>query len=68
VRRPWVGSILECLPELVALLSGVVANQMPRVLLFEQVFEAAGFLELSFAGRCIAVTVLSVLRLRLGLE
>jgi hypothetical protein len=41
VRRPWVGSILEYSPELVALLGGVIVVQMPQVLLFEQVFEAA---------------------------
>jgi hypothetical protein len=34
--------ILECSLELVALLGGVVAVQMPRALLFQQVFEAAG--------------------------
>jgi hypothetical protein len=39
--RPWVGSILECSLELVALLGGVVAIHMPLALLFEQVFEAA---------------------------
>jgi hypothetical protein len=33
--------IFECSPELVALLSGVVAIQMQRALLFEKVFEAA---------------------------
>jgi hypothetical protein len=42
VRRPWVWGILECSPELIALLGGVVALQMPRALLFQQVFEAAG--------------------------
>jgi hypothetical protein len=42
VRVPWLWSILECSPELVALLGGVVAVQMPRALLFQQVFEAAG--------------------------
>jgi hypothetical protein len=41
MRMPWVGSVLECSPELVALLGGVVAVQMPRALLFEQVFESA---------------------------
>jgi hypothetical protein len=41
VRRPWVWGIFECSPELVALLSGVVALQMPRALLFQQVFEDA---------------------------
>jgi hypothetical protein len=29
VRRPWVWSILECSPELIALLGGMVALQMP---------------------------------------
>jgi hypothetical protein len=42
VRRPWVWRVLECSPELVALLGSVVALQVPRVLLFQQVFEAAG--------------------------
>jgi hypothetical protein len=37
-------SILECSPELVALLGGVVAVQMSRALLFQQVFEATGSL------------------------
>jgi hypothetical protein len=39
VRRPWVWSVFECSPELVALLGGVIALQMPRTLLFQQVFE-----------------------------
>jgi hypothetical protein len=34
VRRPWVWSILECSPELIALLGGVIALQVPRALLF----------------------------------
>jgi hypothetical protein len=38
----WLWSTLECSPELVALLGGVVAVQMPRELLLQQVFEAAG--------------------------
>jgi hypothetical protein len=42
VRVPWFWSVLECSPELVALLGGVVAIQMPRALLFQQVFEVAG--------------------------
>jgi hypothetical protein len=42
VRRPWVWRILECSPQLVALLGGVVALQMPKALLFQQVLEAAG--------------------------
>jgi hypothetical protein len=41
VRRPWVWGIFEFSPELVALLGGVVALQMPRTFLFQQVFEAA---------------------------
>jgi hypothetical protein len=41
VTRPWVWSIFECSPELVALLGGVIAIQMPQALLLEQVFEAA---------------------------
>jgi hypothetical protein len=40
----WLWSTLECMPELVALLGGVVAVQMPRALLLQQVFEAAGVL------------------------
>jgi hypothetical protein len=42
VRVPWFWSVLECSPELVSLLGSVVAIQMPRALLFQQVFEAAG--------------------------
>jgi hypothetical protein len=42
VRRPWVWRVLECSPELVALLSSVIALHVPRALLFQQVFEAAG--------------------------
>jgi hypothetical protein len=42
VRRPWVYGIFECLPELIALLDGVVALQMPQTLLSKPVFEAAG--------------------------
>jgi hypothetical protein len=34
VRRSWVWGIFECSPKLVALLSGVIALQMPRALLF----------------------------------
>jgi predicted Co/Zn/Cd cation transporter (cation efflux family) len=34
VGRPWVWGVFECSPELVALLSGVVALQMPQTLLF----------------------------------
>jgi hypothetical protein len=41
MRVRWLWSTLECFPELVALLGGVVAVQMPRALLFQQVFEAA---------------------------
>jgi hypothetical protein len=45
----WVWGILECSPGLVALLGGVVALQMPRALLFQQVFEAArGLLRVVF--------------------
>jgi predicted Co/Zn/Cd cation transporter (cation efflux family) len=29
VRRPWAWRILECSPELVALLGGVIALQVP---------------------------------------
>jgi hypothetical protein len=42
VRCLW--RILECVPELVALLGGVVAVRMPRALLLQQVFETAGVL------------------------
>jgi hypothetical protein len=49
VRMPWFWSVLECSPELVALFSSVVALQVPRALLFQQVFEAAGgFLRVVF--------------------
>jgi hypothetical protein len=41
MRVGWLWSTLECSPELVALLGGVVAVQMPRALLLQQVFEAA---------------------------
>jgi hypothetical protein len=41
MRVRWLWSTLECSPELVALLGGVVAVQMPQALLFQQVFEAA---------------------------
>jgi hypothetical protein len=40
VRRPWVWIVLECSPELIALLGGVIALQVPRALLFQQVSEA----------------------------
>jgi hypothetical protein len=42
VRVSWLSSVLECSPELVALLGGVVAVQMLRALLYQQVYEAAG--------------------------
>jgi hypothetical protein len=42
VRVSWFWSILECSPELVALLGSVVSIQMPRTLLFQQGFEVAG--------------------------
>jgi hypothetical protein len=49
VRRSWVWVIFECSPKLVALLSGVIALQMPQALLFQQVFEAArGLLRVVF--------------------
>jgi hypothetical protein len=44
VRVSWLWSILECSLELVALLGGVVAVQMPRALPFQQVFEVVGSL------------------------
>jgi hypothetical protein len=42
VRVLWFWGVLECSPELVALLGGVDAVQMPRALLFQQVLEATG--------------------------
>jgi hypothetical protein len=49
VRRTWVWGILECSPELIALLGGVVALQMPQAFLFQQGFEAArGLLRVVF--------------------
>jgi hypothetical protein len=42
VRRQWVWRVLECSPELVALLGSVVALQVPQALLFQQVLEATG--------------------------
>jgi hypothetical protein len=42
VRVPWLRSVIECSPELVALLGGVVAVQIPWALLLQQVLEAAG--------------------------
>jgi hypothetical protein len=60
---------LECSPELVALLGVVVAVQMPQHFSFSKSLKLPEvFFELSFAGRWIAVTVLSGLRLRLGPE
>jgi hypothetical protein len=51
VRRSWVWRVLECSLELVALLGGVVALQVSRALLFQQVFEAArGLLRVVFRG------------------
>jgi hypothetical protein len=49
VRVLWFWSVLECSLELVALLGGVVAVQMPQALLFQQVLEAArGLLRVVF--------------------
>jgi hypothetical protein len=42
MRVPWLWSVFECSPELVALLGSMLAIQMPRALLFQQVLEAAG--------------------------
>jgi hypothetical protein len=42
MRRLWVWRVFECPPELVALLGGVVALQVPQTLLSQQVLEAAG--------------------------
>jgi hypothetical protein len=44
VRVRWLRRILECVPELVALLGGVVAVWMPREPLLQQVLEATGVL------------------------
>jgi hypothetical protein len=44
MRVRWLWSTLECVPELVALLGGVAAVQVPRALLLYHVFEAAGVL------------------------
>jgi hypothetical protein len=41
MRMLWVWGVFKCSLELVALLGGVVALQMPQTLLFQQVFEAA---------------------------
>jgi hypothetical protein len=66
VRRPWVWSILECSPELIALLGGVIALQVPLALLFQQVFEAArGLLRVVFrraldSRECVVWLVLAV--------
>jgi hypothetical protein len=49
MRMPWVWGILECSPDLIALLGTVFALQMPQALLFQQVFEAArGLLRVVF--------------------
>jgi hypothetical protein len=51
VRRTGVWRVLECSPELVALLGGVVALQVPQALLFQQVLEAVGgLLQVVFRG------------------
>jgi hypothetical protein len=42
MMRLWVWRVLECSSELVTLLGGVVALQMPLALLFQEVLEAAG--------------------------
>jgi hypothetical protein len=41
LRVSWLRDILECSPELVALIVCVIAFQMPLTLFFEQVSEAA---------------------------
>jgi hypothetical protein len=41
MRGSWLGNILDCSPELVALIGCVIAVQMSWALLFEQVSEAA---------------------------
>jgi hypothetical protein len=49
VRMSWVWRVFECPPEWVALFGSVVALQVPRALLFQQVFEAArGLLRVVF--------------------
>jgi hypothetical protein len=51
MRVPWLRGVLECSLELVALLGGVVAVQMPRALLFQQSLKPPEvFFEFSFAG------------------
>jgi hypothetical protein len=51
MRVLWLRRVLECSPELVALLGGVVAAQIPRALLLQQVFEATGgLLRVLFRG------------------
>jgi hypothetical protein len=66
VRRPWVWGIFECSPKLVPLLGGVIALQMSRTLLFQQVFEAAtGLLRVVFhraldSRDCVVWLVLAV--------
>jgi hypothetical protein len=42
MRVPWLWSVFECSLELVALLGGVIAVQMPQALFLQQVFEATG--------------------------
>jgi hypothetical protein len=42
MRRPWDWRVFECSPQLIALLGGVVALQVPQALLFQQVLEADG--------------------------
>jgi hypothetical protein len=53
VRVLWLWRILECMPELVALLGGVVAVWMPRAPLLQQVFETAGVLLRVFLRRAL---------------
>jgi hypothetical protein len=67
VRRLW--STLECSPELVALLGGVISIQMPRALLFQQVFEVArGLLRVLLRWALDSRDSVVGLRLRLGPE
>jgi hypothetical protein len=69
VRVRWLWSTLECSPESVAVLGGVVAVQMPRALLIQQVFEAAGGLLRVLLRRALDSRDSVVwLRLRLGPE
>jgi hypothetical protein len=69
MRVWWLWSTIESSPELVALLGGVVAVQMPRALLFQQVFEAArGLLRVLLRRALDSPDSVVWLALRLGPE